>query len=103
MHTHSTLVKAMLIAALAAGALSQADAQPALNFTRIVNNWPTIELYYKVSCDGLQTYSMDKSNFAVYENGLEVRDFTLWCPPPNTHCQFSVALVLDAIRTIGHP
>ena len=29
-----------------------ASAQPQLNFKRIVNSWPTIELFFSVACDG---------------------------------------------------
>ena len=33
-------------------------------------------------------------NYSVYENGLHVKDATLWCPPEN-ECCVSVAMVFD--------
>ena len=62
------------------------QAQFNLNFTRIVNNWPTIELYYKTSCDGQALYVLNKNNITIRENGSPVKDFTLWCPDPRQRC-----------------
>jgi len=74
-----------------------ASAQPSLNFKRIVNNWPTIELYFSVGCNGTPAYNFNKEqNFKVYENGIEVGEFTLWCPDPRVRCAISVSLVFDA-------
>jgi len=73
-----------------------ADAQPNLNFKRITVNWPTIELYFSVGCNGNPVYNMAKQDFKVFENGAEVKDFTLWCPDPTVRCAISVALVFDA-------
>ena len=77
--------------------LSQtAEAQPNLNFKRITVNWPTIELYFSVGCNGNPAYNMAKQDFKIFENGVEVKDFTLWCPDPTVRCAISVALVFDA-------
>ncbi len=74
-----------------------ASAQPSLNFKRVINNWPTVELYFTVACSGTPSYVFSpEQNFKVFENGLEIPDFTLWCPDPSTRCAVSVALVLDA-------
>ncbi len=71
-------------------------AQPNLNIKRVTVNWPTIELYFSVGCNGNPAYDMQKQNFHIFENGIEVNDFTLWCPNPTVRCAISVALVFDA-------
>ncbi len=73
-----------------------AVAQPTLTLKRIINNWPTIELYLGVVCEGKATYDMEMSHFAVYENGEEIRDFTFWCPDPHPRVPVSLALVFAA-------
>ncbi len=75
---------------------STADAQPSLNFKRVTVNWPTIELYFSVGCGGNPAYTMTKQDLRINENGLEVKDFTLWCPNPTIRCAISVSLVFDA-------
>jgi hypothetical protein len=74
----------------------RAPAQPQLNFKRIINNWPTIELYMSPSCDGQKAYFTDKKYFTVVENGRRIRDFELWCPDPSMRCALSATLVFDA-------
>jgi hypothetical protein len=59
-------------------------------------NWPTIEVYFSVGCNGNPAYNMAKQDFKMFENGVEVKDFTLWCPDPTMRCAISVALVFDA-------
>ncbi|MBI5648211.1 MAG: VWA domain-containing protein [Ignavibacteriae bacterium] len=71
-------------------------AQPVLNFKRLVNNWPTVEIFFSTTCNGLPAYFTDKRYFKVYENGLEVGEFELWCPDPTVRCAISVAMVFDA-------
>ena len=39
---------------------------------------------------------MTKQDFRILENGVEVKDFTLWCPDPAIRCAISVSLVFDA-------
>ncbi|MFA6234994.1 MAG: hypothetical protein WC824_12550, partial [Bacteroidota bacterium] len=73
-----------------------AEAQPNLNFKRVTVNWPTIELYFSVGCNGSPSYNMTKQDFKILENGVEVKDFTLWCPDPMIRCAISVSLVFDA-------
>ncbi|MCB2205016.1 VWA domain-containing protein [bacterium] len=77
-------------------ALSVTYAQPNLNFKRVTVNWPTIELYFSVGCNGNPAYNMAKQDFKIFENDIEVKDFTLWCPDPSVRCGMSVALVFDA-------
>ena len=72
-----------------------ASAQPILNFKRLINNWPTIELYFTVGCNGQPSYFTDKRYFKVYENGVEIGEFELWCPDPFARCAISVCLVFD--------
>ncbi|MBN1449174.1 MAG: VWA domain-containing protein, partial [Bacteroidetes bacterium] len=71
-------------------------SQPVLNFKRVTVNWPTIELYFAVDCDGQAAYRMAKENWRIYENGEAVPDFTLWCPDPFVRCAGSFAFVADA-------
>jgi von Willebrand factor type A domain-containing protein len=86
-----------VVFAIFMGTPEQASAQPVLNFKRIVNNWPTIELYFTVACNGQPEYNFNKEqNFRVVENGIEIGTFTLWCPDPRIRCAISVALVFDA-------
>jgi hypothetical protein len=70
-------------------------AQPNLTFKRITVNWPTIEVYFAVGCEGAPMYNMTKQDFRIRENGEEVKDFTLWCPDPSIRCALSVAFVAD--------
>ncbi|MDX9760308.1 MAG: VWA domain-containing protein [Bacteroidota bacterium] len=72
-----------------------ASAQPSLNFKRVLG-WPTKELYFSVECSGNPVYTLAKQDFTILENGVEVTDFTLWCPDPTMRCAISVALVFDA-------
>jgi hypothetical protein len=44
---------------------------------------------------------MVKQDFRIYENGVEVKDFTLWCPDPTIRCAISVSLVFDASGSMG--
>jgi Mg-chelatase subunit ChlD len=88
------LFSILLIAACCSGGALQ--AQPNLTFKRVTVNWPTIELYFSVGCNGNPAYNMVKQDFRIYENGVEVKDFTLWCPDPTARCAVSVSLVFDA-------
>jgi Mg-chelatase subunit ChlD len=93
----STISRIALWALLALFALgSAAEAQPNLTFKRVTVNWPTIEMYFSVGCDGNPAYNMTKQDFRIYENGVAVKEFTLWCPDPTIRCAISVSLVFDA-------
>ncbi|MFA6234026.1 MAG: VWA domain-containing protein, partial [Bacteroidota bacterium] len=70
-------------------------SQPSLMFYRATINWPTVELYMDVSCDGNTAYTMTKQNFRILENGKEVPEFTLWCPDPFIRCSVSLTLITD--------
>jgi hypothetical protein len=69
-------------------------AQPTLLFKRIEVQYPKIRLAYKVTCGGTFRNDLQPQNFEVYENGMLVKNATLWCPP-DPDCCVSVALVLD--------
>ncbi|MBL0176622.1 MAG: VWA domain-containing protein [Ignavibacteria bacterium] len=73
-----------------------AIAQPQLNFKRLHNNWPEIQLDFETSCNAQPAYVSSDRNYRVFENGVEIRDFTLWCPDVVGRCTISVSLVLDA-------
>ncbi|HOJ05681.1 MAG TPA: T9SS type A sorting domain-containing protein [Bacteroidota bacterium] len=88
---HALLVAFVFLLALCASS----NAQPNLTFKRLTVNWPTIELYFSVGCNGNPAYNMTKQDMRIYENGVEVRDFTLWCPDPTVRCAISVSLVFD--------
>ena len=87
---------AMIVSGLALLLHATATAQPTLNFNRITVNWPTVELYLSAGCNGNPAYNMAKQDFRIFEDGVEVRDFTLWCPDPTMRCAISAALVFDA-------
>ncbi len=74
----------------------RAVAQPVLNVNRMEVNWPTIELYFVVDCDGITNYNLTRDNIRLFEDSLEIKDYTLWCPPQDMRCAVSMALVLDA-------
>ena len=73
-----------------------AHAQPNLNIKRVVVNWPSVELYFTVGCNGTPAYNMQVSDFRVYDNGEEMTSLALSCPDPTQACPMSVALVFDA-------
>ena len=90
------LLATVVLLAAFFGMSNIAQAQPNLNFKRVTVNWPTIELYFSVGCNGNPAYNMAKQDFKIFENGVEVKDFTLWCPDPLVRCAISVSLVFDA-------
>ena len=57
---------------------SVATAQPTLVLKRVTVNWPAVELYYQVGCNGLPKYDLNKSDFRVLEDGVEVPTLTQW-------------------------
>jgi Mg-chelatase subunit ChlD len=72
-----------------------------LTFNRIVNNWPTIECYFTVTCNKQVTGVYNKSLFKVMEDSVEVPSFDLWCPDSNMRCARSISLVFDASGSMG--
>ncbi len=87
----SVLCGLLLLPAL----IASTAAQPSLTFKRAIAYWPDVELYYSLSCDGNPDYSATEKDFRIFDNGVEVRDFKLWCPDPTIRCAISVALVFD--------
>lgn len=81
--------------------VSTASAQPVLNFKRVVNNWPTIELYFTVACNGQPAYFSNKHMFSIRENGIDIQDFELWCPDPHIRCALSLSMVFDASASMA--
>ena len=69
-------------------------AQPNLLFKRIEVNYPTINLAFKATCDGSFENNLQPEQYEVYENGIKVKDATLYCPP-EPECCVSVAMVFD--------
>jgi Secretion system C-terminal sorting domain/von Willebrand factor type A domain len=80
-----------------------ASAQPLLNLKRVVNNYPTIELYFAAACDGQPHYVFDSQDFKVTESAKEIETFTLWCADPSARCATSTALVFDASGSMLGP
>jgi len=72
-----------------------AEAQPELTVDRVTVNWPTIELYFKVHCDGEQVYSATKQNVRIFENGDQIKEFTFWCSEPIRRFPVSIAFVCN--------
>lgn len=76
--------------------LAAATAQPDLNFKRIRLEWPYVEVYFSVGCNGVKNYKLTSSDVQLFEDGREITDFGLWCPDPSSRCPISVGLVFDA-------
>jgi hypothetical protein len=72
------------------------SAQPDLNFKRLRLQWPYVEVYFSVGCNGVKNYSLQPSDVRLFEDGREIKDFGLWCPDPTSRCPISVGLVFDA-------
>jgi len=81
--------------AIAALFLSQAlPAQPVLTFKRVEVRYPEITLAYKVTCGGAFMRDMGPQHFEIRENGILMKDATVWCPENDTCC-ISACLVFD--------
>ncbi|PLX32180.1 MAG: hypothetical protein C0600_03465, partial [Ignavibacteria bacterium] len=74
------VVRYLFAVLLASAFLQPLNAQPNLQFKRIEVMYPTIRLAYKVTCDGAFRNDTQPQHFEVYENGLKMKDVTLWCP-----------------------
>ncbi len=97
-------VAAVLLGALFLAASLTAQAQPSLTFKRVTVNWPTIELYFTIGCNGEPSYNMSKRDFRIFENNEEIRDFTIWCPDPHIRCAASLGIVMDVSGSMrGEP
>ncbi len=83
----------LVIVAVAAAELS---AQARMEISRATVNWPTIELYYKVSCDGIVRPGSDRAQLRLVEDGVEVTNFLQYCPDLTSKCAMSMSLVFDA-------
>jgi uncharacterized protein YegL len=70
------------------------QSQPILTFKRIEIQYPTIKLAFKVTCAGKFRTDLGPQHFTVHENGILMKNATIWCPQEDTCC-VSVALVLD--------
>ncbi|MFZ1729970.1 MAG: T9SS type A sorting domain-containing protein [Bacteroidota bacterium] len=72
------------------------SAQPDLNFKRLRLQWPYVEVYFSVGCNGIKNYFLQPSDVRLFEDGREITDFGLWCPDPTSRCPITVGLVFDA-------
>ncbi|MBN1448097.1 MAG: VWA domain-containing protein [Bacteroidetes bacterium] len=72
------------------------SAQPDLNFKRIRLNWPLVEVYLSVGCDGIKNYFLQRSDIRISEDDRELDDIGIWCPDPTSRCPITVSLVFDA-------
>ncbi|MBI5648237.1 MAG: T9SS type A sorting domain-containing protein [Ignavibacteriae bacterium] len=70
-------------------------AQPKLRVMRIINNWPTIEVYIRSTCNGERIFPSNSKQFRISENGRDIRDFELWCPEPTTRDPLTCVILLD--------
>jgi len=71
-------------------------AQPDLTFKRIRLDWPYVEVYLSVGCDGIKNYSLQRGDIEIVEDDKVLDDFGIWCPDPTSRCPISVGLVFDA-------
>ncbi|MBR9977488.1 MAG: VWA domain-containing protein, partial [Bacteroidetes bacterium] len=76
-------------------------AQPQLNIKSIQTDWPIVELYFTVDCDGKRVYDIDRQDVRLLENGVEIDEFSVWCPDPHLVCAVSASLVFDASGSMG--
>lgn len=74
---------------------SVTQAQVELNIQRVSVSWPQVTMFLKGSCLGSPITDLRKEQLRIWENDIELSDFTVICPPPGPQA-FSVALVLDA-------
>lgn len=86
----------LLVCALCLFAAPSALAQPDLDFNGISLSWPQVTLSFTVRCNRQLTSSYTSQNFRVFEDSMEVGEFTLYCPPSHDRCPITVAMVLDA-------
>ncbi len=80
--------------------IQPANAQPALIFKRVEVMYPKIRLAFKVTCAGKFRNDLQPQHFEVFENGLKVKNATLYCPP-DPDCCVSVALVFDRSNSMA--
>lgn len=73
-------------------------AQPSLTLHRAVVNYPTVRLYFTVRCDSILQRTFTRNDFRIFDDGMEVSDFSIQCLPFG--CPFSVGLVLDASNSM---
>jgi hypothetical protein len=85
--------RAVMIACLLLTLNASVNAQALLAVKRVVTNWPTIETYFTVHCNGMQAYFSSKSFFTLYVDQKQTTDFDLWCPDPMSRCAMSAAMV----------
>ncbi len=71
-------------------------AQPTLHFNRIEVNWPQVELWFSVDCNGIPNFDVSKFDLHVRENGTPVGNFVVDCGDSKPRCPLSAALVFDA-------
>jgi hypothetical protein len=76
--------------------IQTAVAQPMLNLKRSIVQWPDVHVYYDITCGGQFEFSHNASNFSLFEDGVPIQNFSVYCPDTTQHCPPSVALVLDA-------
>jgi hypothetical protein len=86
----------MLVCAVCFFAAPPALAQPDLDFNGISLSWPQVTLSFTVRCNRQLTNAYTAQNFRVFEDSMEVGEFTLYCPPSHDRCPITVAMVLDA-------
>ena len=73
-----------------------AAAQPDLNFKRIRLDWPLVEVYLSVGCNGIKNYFLTRSDIVIREDDRDIDDFGISCPDPTSRCPITVSLVFDA-------
>ncbi len=86
-----SIAMAAILSLLPAG---EARTQELLDFRRIEVQYPRISLAFKVTCDSTFRRDMTPQQFEVRENGVLMKNVTLWCPPEQTCC-VSASLVFD--------
>lgn len=77
------------------------QSQPTVDITRVEVQWPMVDLYFNVSCDGDPVYDISTGDVALTEDRKDVSSFSLTCEDPSPRCAVSAVLVLDASASLA--
>lgn len=92
---HNIIVRGVLYLTLLLIAIPL-QAQPRLEVTNAIVQWPEVEVYFKAWCDGERVYDLQSQQLRLSDNGAWQPYFSVWCPDPRVRCAVSVGLVMDA-------
>ncbi|MBR9976478.1 MAG: VWA domain-containing protein [Bacteroidetes bacterium] len=77
------------------------QSQATVDITRVEVQWPMVDLYFNVTCDGDPAYDISTGDVALTEDRKDVSSFSLSCEDPSPRCAVSAVLVLDASASLA--